>query len=284
LVADAVPEEQRGEAYGLFGAAMNAGFVLGPALGGVLGTLGYTSVFVGSCVFRLIALGLVLTLVRGAGPAPAAASVARAGVVRALLARPLVGAYILNVGTYAFFGFDVTLWALWLHQHLGATIALIGLSYAVWSGPNIIGSPLGGRLADRWPRSSLILIFGLAQVPLYVAYGLVSSLAPLLLLFALHGAVAAFMQPAVDATVATAAPPAARARAQGVYGAVGLAGAFLAASGLSTLYAVNYRLPLFALAAVVGVCTLTGGTLVRRAERDRRVPVVHPTPAVVPGR
>jgi hypothetical protein len=65
---------------------------------------------------------------------------------------------------------------------------------------------------------------------------------------------------------------------------VGLAGAFLAASGLSTLYAVNFRLPLFALAAVVGVCTLTGGLLVRRAERDRQAPALSPTPAVVPGR
>src|SRR5215469_3272957 len=36
LVADAVAPEQRGEAYGLFGAFFNAGFLIGPALGGLL--------------------------------------------------------------------------------------------------------------------------------------------------------------------------------------------------------------------------------------------------------
>src|SRR5215469_12620388 len=41
LIADSVPPERRGQAYGIFGAFFNTGFLLGPALGGLLATTGY---------------------------------------------------------------------------------------------------------------------------------------------------------------------------------------------------------------------------------------------------
>ncbi|HEX6780212.1 MAG TPA: MFS transporter, partial [Ktedonobacterales bacterium] len=41
LIADAVPAEKRGEAYGIFNAFFNVGFLLGPALGGLIAGLGY---------------------------------------------------------------------------------------------------------------------------------------------------------------------------------------------------------------------------------------------------
>jgi len=273
LVADSVPSEHRGEAYGIFGAFLNAGFLLGPAIGGLLATTGYASAFIGSCVFRLIALAIVLALVRDDGRArPAARSRARAVPRRALFTMPLLGAYILVFGDNLYFGFDLTLMPLWMRHHLGAPVAAIGLAYAVWALPNIVGAPLGGRLADGARRSSLIVAFGLAQVPMYAAYGLQSAVAPVILIFGLHGAVYALMQPAVDATLAAASPPDARARAQGVYSAVGLASAFIAANALSVLYSLNFRLPLFAMAGGFGLCVLVGGALIRLSERDGLVP------------
>ncbi len=268
LVADSVPPERRGEAYGIFGSFLNAGFLLGPALGGLLATTGYASAFIGSCAFRLVALAIVVALVRDDGRArPAERARARAVPRRALVTRPLLGAYILAVGDNLYFGFDLTLMPLWMRQHLGAPVAAIGLAYAVWALPNIVASPLGGRLADRARRSGLILVFGLAQVPCYAAYGLLGAIAPVILVFGLHGAVYALMQPAVDATLASSSPPDARARAQGVYSAAGLASAFVAANALSLLYGVDYRLPLFAMAGGFAACVLVGGALIRRAER-----------------
>ncbi len=274
LIADNAAPEEQGQAYGLFGACLNAGFLLGPALGGVIAGLGYASAFVGSGLLRLAALALVLLVVhddrRGRqreGHAGRERRLPPATSRRALLAAPLVGAYILAAGDNLYFGFDLALMPLWLRGHLGATVTAIGLVYAVWAVPNILGAPLGGRLADRLRRSSLILVGGLLQAPLYVSYGLLTSLAPLVVLFALHGVVYALMQPAVDATLAAAAPPGLQARVQGLYSAVGLASAFVAANALTVLYGIDYRLPLFVMAAGFGLCVLVGGTLIRLAER-----------------
>jgi len=43
LVAETIAPEQQGEAYGIFGAFLNAGFLFGPALGGLFASTGYAS-------------------------------------------------------------------------------------------------------------------------------------------------------------------------------------------------------------------------------------------------
>jgi MFS family permease len=117
----------------------------------------------------------------------------------------------------------------------------------------------------------VIQLLGLAQVPFYLAYGLLSSLSILLALFCLHGTIYALMMPSVDTHVATAAPSWARARTQSLYSAVGLAGAFIAANGLDWLYARHPRLPVMLVGLGYGCCVLLGGFLVRRWERGQRV-------------
>lgn len=275
ILADTIPEENRGEAYGIFGAALNAGFLLGPAAGGLLGALGYAPVFLASAAVRLGAAGVVLALVRPDAPTESTNQDEAPHVpLRALFTLPLVAAYILVFGDYLYLGFDLTFMPIWMKVHLGATVTLIGLAFACWAVPNILLSPLGGRLADRVRRWRLILVFGLAQVPFYFAYAYSSSVYPVMTLFAFHGAVYAMLQPAVDAHLATFSPPGARARAQGVYSSVGFASAFLAANVLSLLYGVNFRLPLLVLAAGFGLCVVAGGLLVRVSEaRLQEVPV-----------
>jgi hypothetical protein len=79
-----------------------------------------------------------------------------------------------------------------------------------------------------------------------------------------------FIQPAVDAHVAVSSVSRNRARAQAMYSSFGLIGAFVGANALPPLYALDFRLPLFALAAGYGVCVLIGGLLVWRSDRKRR--------------
>ncbi len=283
LVAETVAPERQGEAYGIFGAFLNAGFLFGPALGGLFASTGYASAFIGSCLLRIAALLVVLALVP-MDPRRHAEARARARAVsrRALLTLPLIGSYILAFGDNLYFGFDLTLMPLWMRHHLGAPVALIGLAYALWAVPNVLGSPLGGRVADRARRSTIILLLGLLQVPLYVGYGLASSILPVLIIFTVHGGVYALMQPSVDANLAAYSPPDARARIQSVYATVGLASGFISANTLTVLYGLNFRLPLFAMAAGFGLCVLVGGICVRFSER-RLPPATGSTDIAIAG-
>ncbi len=277
LIVDTVPVEKQGESYGIFGAFFNAGFLLGPGIGGLLATTGYASAFIGAALCRMVAIIIVLFLV----PTIQKNSSDRrevSGAIpwRTLFSLPLVGAYILAFGDYLYLGFDLTLTPLWMHNNLGASVVMIGVAYMVWSVPNIIFSPFGGRLADRVRRSLLIFIFGLAQVPIYILYGLASMILFVIVLFAIHGAFYAFIQPAVDAHVASASGNSTiRARVQSMYSTVGLLGAFFGANVISPLYSINFRLPLFAMGGLFGLCVIIGGSMVRLSEKRK-------TPSIVP--
>ena len=117
IVADVTPEAQRGQAYGIFSAFFNGGFLLGPALGGLLAGVGYTSVFIVAVLFRV--LGIILAV--AALPARSGESTVRKeSPSLALLFHPaLRGAYILAFGDYLYFGYDQTLMPLWIRNNLG---------------------------------------------------------------------------------------------------------------------------------------------------------------------
>jgi MFS family permease len=268
LIADIIAPEKRGEAYGVFNAFFNASFLLGPGIGSWLAELDYDLSFIGAAATRLLALVIVILVISDTiSRREQSRSEDRVAVpLRKLFSLPLVGAYILVFGDYLYLGFDLTLFPLWMKDHLGASIGLIGLVYIAWGIPTTILSPVGGRIADRVRRSWLMLVLGGVQVPIYMVYGLIDVVWPVVALGLVHGAVYAMMQPAVDAHLAAASMEEARGRVQGLYSSIGLAGAFVGANGLSTLYQVDYRLPLFILGIGFGVCVLIGGLMVRVSE------------------
>jgi hypothetical protein len=105
-----------------------------------------------------------------------------------------------------------------------------------------------------------------AQIPIYLMYGLLSVAWPMLLLGFAHAGVYALMQPSVDSHVAASTVNEIRGRVQGVYSSIGLAGAFVGANGFSLLYEADFRLPLFVMGVTFGLCVLVGGLMVRRSE------------------
>ena len=271
LITDAIPAGKRGEAFGIFGAFFNAGFLFGPALGGLLAGTGYASAFIGAVLFRLAAVVLVIVLIQSGMQRKREQREESAVTLRDLFALPLCGSYLLAFGDFLYIGFDITLVPLWMHDHLGASVVWIGLTYMFWSIPGIILAPIAGRLADRRRRSGIILLCGLTQVPFYFIYGFSNWFWLVAGLFLLHGTVYAFMQPAVDSHVASASASQARARILGLYSAFGLFGGFVGASGFSVLYGISFRYPLFAIGIGYGICVLIGGLLIRRAERKNRL-------------
>jgi MFS family permease len=275
MITDTVPAEQQGEAYGLFSSFLNGGFLLGPGIGGVLALTSYSAAFIGAIVFRLLAVVIVITMIRRHQHSSVVEKRSRQQVAvsfKRLFTLPLIGAYIITFGDYLYVGFDQSLMPLWMHDHLKAAVVIIGVAYMVFAVPNMILSPVGGQLADRRRRSWLILVFGLVQVPLYIVYGLLDLVWPVIVLFGVHGVFYALMQPAVDATVAAFSASNARGRVQGLYSAFGLFGAFVGSIGFGPLYDLNFRYPLFAMGGGLGLCVLVGGLIIRIAElRNLRV-------------
>ena len=267
LITDATEPEKRGEAFGIYSAFFNAGFLLGPAIGGLVAASGYSSAFIGAIIFRLVAIVIIVTTVRV--PVKSKMTMQEKATrlpLSRLFALPLAAGYLLAFVDYLFVGFDISLTPLWMHDHLGASVAMIGIAYMAWSITSIVAAPFGGRLADRKRRSTMILIFGLIQVPFYFIYGLANMIMIVVVVFALHGMTYAFAQPAIDSHVATASWPDARARIQGLYSAFGMFGGFVGAIASSLLYAVNFRLPFFVFGTVLASGILVGSTLIRRSE------------------
>ncbi len=267
LITDATEPGKRGEAFGIYSAFFNAGFLLGPAIGGLVAASGYSSAFIGAIIFRLVAIVIIVTTVRV--PVKSKMTMQEKATrlpLSRLFALPLAAGYLLAFVDYLFVGFDISLTPLWMHDHLGASVAMIGIAYMAWSITSIVAAPFGGRLADRKRRSTMILIFGLIQVPFYFIYGLANMIMIVVVVFALHGMTYAFAQPAIDSHVATASSPDARARIQGLYSAFGMFGGFVGAISSSLLYAVNFRLPFFVFGTVLAVGILVGSTLIRRSE------------------
>ena len=268
LITDAIPPQRRGEAFGIYSAFFNTGFLLGPALGGFLAATGYASAFIGAVLFRLVAVVIIIVLVKTPPRRlRGEQEQARQVPLRELFALPLLAAYIIAFVDYLFVGFDISLTPLWLHNNLGASVTMIGVAYIAFSITSIISAPFGGRLADRRRRSTLILIFGIAQVPLYFIYGLASVVITVIIAFAIHGIVYSFTVPAIDAHLAVSSTPDARARIQGIYSASGMVGGFVGSAASTTLYAINFRLPLPTIGVVFFVGILLGGLLVRKSEK-----------------
>ena len=271
MITEAVPIEQQGEAFGIFGAFFNIGFLLGPGIGGILAATGYTSTFIVAIIFRVVAVVLILTMIRTSkqGGARNIEKSATTIPYRMLFTPALLGAYLVAFGNFLYMGFEITLFPLWMHDHLGASVAVIGFAFMAWSVPNALLSTIGGRMADRWRRSWLILIFGLAQVPIYLAYGSANMAMIVVVLYGVHGAVYAFMQPALDAHVAASSGSSFRARIQDLYATAGSMGAFIGASGSAPLYAINFRLPLFFMGILCVFYIVIGARLIRISERKQ---------------
>ncbi len=268
LIIDSIPVERRGEAFGIYSSFFNAGFLLGPALGGFLAATGYASAFIGAVVFRLVAIVIIVVMIQKPARKSEMAREEEATPVslRRLFALPLTAAYIMGFVDYLWVGFDISLTPLWLHDHLGASVTMIGVIYMAWSITSIFAAPFGGRLADRRRRSTMILVFGLAQVPLYLFYGLANVAILVAVGFSIHGIIYSFTLPAIDAHVAASSSSDIRARVQGLYSAFGMAGGFVGATASGFLYAINFRLPLLVIGAVFGLGILVGGSLVRLSE------------------
>jgi MFS family permease len=168
-----VKPEQRGRASSLFQGAVNAGILVGPALGGLLaGTVGIEAPFVAYGIMCLLgAAWSSQTMRTPVDEHPLAAS--RAGGMTVLRELLRDRAYVISLAT-GFVGFAVmfgaiqilmpTLWT----QTLGLSTDTVGIPYTVSTGASLLVVLHAGSVVDRRGRrgplvvASIVLAAGVA--------------------------------------------------------------------------------------------------------------------------
>ena len=207
LVADLSDPERRGRAFGMLRTSDWAGLVLGPAIGGLVASLRLDAVFAAGaliCAGATALLTLLPRVTRRSGPAPEPPRRPLA-ILRSLLPFIVLGSAMgYTIGAYD------TIWSLYLTRN-GATPAVVGLSFTLFSVPLVLLGTSGGAWADRighWRAATFTAL-------MYGAF--ISNVPALVVLSVLEGALVVAGNPALTALVSRSAPATEQGRAQGVF-------------------------------------------------------------------
>ena len=161
MLADVTPPEKRGATFGLMGAAFGLGFILGPAIGGLMAGLGTRAPFIAAAALAglnalWISFRLPETLPAEQAPAVPLARGAYLRRVQAALPRRrrgalLIAAFLWQIGHIVY----PATWAFWAELALGWDARAIGWSLAA--------SGLAMGLAQVFVTGRVIARFGEAR-------------------------------------------------------------------------------------------------------------------------
>ena len=278
-ITDSTPEDRRGEAFGLYGAAQMGGLLLGPAIGGLGASTfgGVAFIFVFGAVSSFLAAAAIAIRVRerphmhagragafekselGSGPEPSSGrSMRDAGEApgsphpTSLVNRWLLAAVLFTVGGNFAFGTYEVVWSLWL-QGLGASLGLIGLTFAMFGLPVLVLSPFFGRRMDRGSLTPYLVAGSVLPVLAALSYTLIGDPVLAVPLILLEATGAAIGGPAQFSVIALGSPVDRPSTAQGLVGASGTLGFVIASLVAGAAAQMNIRLPFYVLAIVMTV-------------------------------
>jgi MFS family permease len=300
-LTDATPPERRGEAFGLYGAVQMGGLLIGPAIGALgaarFGGIGFVFVFSGvAAVLAAIPIGLRL---REAGsrshPGPgrdamefppespsttgrAAAAIARERVLRdtggraaspsRLWNRGLIAVLIINAGGYFAGGTYEVIWSLFLTR-LGASLELVGLTFAMFGLPVLLLSPYAGRIVDRRGALAFIVAGSILPAMMGLVYPHITDPLWAVPLILVEATGFAMLNPALYAVVAASSPAGRSSTAQGLFGSAGTVGFIVASLIAGALASTNIVYPMYVFSVVL-TSTLVIGLIVGRGRLDGR--------------
>jgi MFS transporter, DHA1 family, tetracycline resistance protein len=211
----------------------------------------------------------------GAGPAAVVEASAATPRPPGLLNRLLVVALVVNVGAYLASGTYEVIWSVYMDS-LGASFALIGLSFFTFSLPVLVLSPFTGRFVDREGGFLAVVVGGVVVAACGVAYLLIPSVWWMIGLGLVEGTAAAFSSPALYLLVARAAPSGRSSTAQGLFGAAGTSGTIVASLAAGVLASVDLRLPFIAMGLAMLLMLAVGLAIGGRVLWDALQPRLAP--------
>jgi MFS family permease len=269
LIADSVPAEDRGRAYGFHRAMDHAGSVVGPLVAALL--LSALGLSLRQVIWLAIvpAIGVILVLVWAVHePEQSEPKIETRAEPAGRLPKPFrslvvaVVVFTLGNSTDAFFLLRFT--------DVGIPVAGVAVLWAAHSSVKMVTTWVGGRAADAVGRKPLVLSGWILYAAIYVGFGLVASKATLIVLFLVYGVTFGLTEPAERAWVADLAPRERRGSAFGwYYGAVGIAalpasilfGAVYDLAGPAAAFGVGGGLALVASSLLLRVRSGTGPDL-----------------------
>lgn len=220
-IADITKPEDRAKAFGMMGAAFGVGFVIGPAIGGLLGEYGprvpfYVAATVSALnlVYGYFVLPETLTLENRRS-----FDLSRANPIGTFkIFRQYSGVVPLCAVLFVyFFASSVypAIWAFWGIAKFNWSVATIGMTLAAFG---IITAAVQGGLTG-WAVNTFgehkVALFGLAiAVISAIGYGLATSLTIVLVLLVIHGA-EGFVHPMLTALMSKSVPDDAQGEMQG---------------------------------------------------------------------
>lgn len=264
-IADVTPPAERGKAFGILGAAFGVGFVVGPAIGGLLGDLGPRVPFFVAAGLSLtnFLYGLVFlpeTLPKEKRqplqlgqihPFGAVANIPGGKDVRTLV----ISLFALFLGSAVY----PAIWSFWSNARFNWTPRTIGISLAAYGVSSIVTQALlVGLCTKRWGEQKTAFI-GLAfNIACFALFGLASQTWMVFAVIVVMSP-SAIAMPAMQAWMSKLAPEEAQGRLQGTIGAAeslsSIFGPILMSQVFGTFEQVLPGAPFF-VAAVLSVAAL----------------------------
>lgn len=218
LVADVMPSQLLGKAYGWYTTAIYIAMTLGPATGGYLAkALGLREVFfVSGGLLVLVTLLALLALPEGPPRHKTDLHVILVASFELLHNRSLLACLLATVGSCIGFGVFLTFLPLYAALH-GYDPAQVGLVFAAQAITNVVGRVPIGSLADRVDRRRLVAAGLILLAVALAALGQVALLGQLMACAAIMGIGMALNFTAIGALIAERVPAAQRGLAMGMY-------------------------------------------------------------------
>jgi MFS family permease len=260
-VADAVPAAELGVAYGWVSGARQTGFILGPAIGGLLAVFGRWTVFVVTGIALLgAAVVVAIAVPKAVRQVSAGAGIARVLVQSTRMGTALRAVVIMTIGVGLLIGIYDVVWSLFMRS-IGASDLVIGLSFTLFALPLVVATPFAGWASDRWDRRWLMFISVMVTSLLAPIYPFLRSIPVVFGLGVVEGATWGFTEPATNSFLMDAVPDR-RGEAQGVVGTARSAAMAIGSLVAGGLFGFGVAVPfwtagaagvLFALAALPGL-------------------------------
>jgi MFS transporter, DHA1 family, tetracycline resistance protein len=225
-IADVTAPEDRAKAFGMMGAAFGLGFVIGPAIGGLLGTFGPRVPFYAAAGVSLLNLAFGFFVLPETLPPAKRRSfeLVRANPIGTFkVLRTYKGVLPLcTVMAIYFFATSVypAIWPYWATAKFGWNAAMIGLTLAAFGVVNAVfqGGVTGWAVKNfgEWNVALFGMIIGVIAV---FGYGLAGSLTVVLVLLVVHGP-EGFVHPMLTAMISKEVPADAQGEMQGAIASI----------------------------------------------------------------